>query len=735
MSEKKKVAVLGGGIGSLSAVYELLKADDFRGNYDVTVYQMGWRIGGKGASGREHMPNPADPSDPNQRILEHGLHAWFGWYTNAFNQYKDCYTHLGWGNEHRFNTWDKAFTPEDNVVVMENIGEKWQAFEVHVPAIPGEPGGDEELLTIHQYLELLVKKIHDHFHGSEAGKKYATYPVTKPDNSFFGKIKHWIMKMLGKVVIAEAGAILKELLRLVEGNPNNIRKSHHPVHGEIINLIDQFLHWLHNEIGKEMSKNFETKKIFTMIDVGLAICRGLVHDHVLDKGLNCINDIDFKQWVIKHGASVDSAESVWVRTVYDCCFAYRKGMKQYADIEAGVALRICFGIALGSKGHWLWKMNAGMGDTIFSPYYFALKKLGVKFQFFNKVKELHLSDDKESVGKIVMERQAELKPEYAASGYQPTFMFNKVDCWPSEPFYDQLVEGVELKKLAAEGKNVNLESFYSEWPGCRDESKRYYTLNARTAGGEGDFDMVILGIPVAAHVHIASELMRNNPQWINMAEHVQTNQTFATQLWMKKSASELGWKFNASSLTAFWEPIDTYCDMTHLLEAENWAPATGPKNIAYLVGPYPETQIIPPASQHNFPFTMNDSIKQESLLYLKDYIKWIYPDSMLNGKEFNWEELLDLLQKKGELRFDSQYWRVNVDPWERYTLSVAGSSAHRLRADQSGYKNLYFTGDWTDNGVNVGCIEATIISGMRCAAAISGKQIKVIGDNSLYQLD
>jgi len=121
MSQKKKVAVLGGGMSAMSTIYELLKADNFQGNYDITVYQMGWRIGGKGASGRQHMENPVDPNDNNQRILEHGLHAWFCWYTNAFNQFKDLYPHLGWGDEHRFNTWDKAFTFEDNVVVMENI--------------------------------------------------------------------------------------------------------------------------------------------------------------------------------------------------------------------------------------------------------------------------------------------------------------------------------------------------------------------------------------------------------------------------------------------------------------------------------------------------------------------------------------------------------------------------------------------------------------------------------------
>jgi uncharacterized protein with NAD-binding domain and iron-sulfur cluster len=45
---REKIAILGGGIGSLTAAYELAVQD----RYDITVYQMGWRLGGQGASGR-----------------------------------------------------------------------------------------------------------------------------------------------------------------------------------------------------------------------------------------------------------------------------------------------------------------------------------------------------------------------------------------------------------------------------------------------------------------------------------------------------------------------------------------------------------------------------------------------------------------------------------------------------------------------------------------------------------
>src|SRR5436190_12543586 len=73
---KQKIAVLGGGLGSLTTVYGLTSDSAWREKYDITVYQMGWRLGGKGASGRNR--------DQNMRIEEHGLHIWMGFYQNAF---------------------------------------------------------------------------------------------------------------------------------------------------------------------------------------------------------------------------------------------------------------------------------------------------------------------------------------------------------------------------------------------------------------------------------------------------------------------------------------------------------------------------------------------------------------------------------------------------------------------------------------------------------------------------
>jgi uncharacterized protein with NAD-binding domain and iron-sulfur cluster len=78
---KRKIAIVGGGMAGLAAAFDLTRTEALRNKFDVTIYQMGWRLGGKAASSR----------DRHGRIVEHGLHVWFGCYENAFELVKAAY--------------------------------------------------------------------------------------------------------------------------------------------------------------------------------------------------------------------------------------------------------------------------------------------------------------------------------------------------------------------------------------------------------------------------------------------------------------------------------------------------------------------------------------------------------------------------------------------------------------------------------------------------------------------
>ena len=72
---------------------------------------------------------------------------------------------------------------------------------------------------------------------------------------------------------------------------------------------------------------------------------------------------------------------------------------------------------------------------------------------------------------------------------------------------------------------------------------------------------------------------------------------------------------------------------------------------------------------------------------------------------------------------------LNVDPNERYVLSVPGSLKHRLWSDQSGFDNLFLAGDWTRNAISAGCVEAAVSSGMRAARGLSGYPTTIVGES------
>ena len=91
--------------------------------------------------------------------------------------------------------------------------------------------------------------------------------------------------------------------------------------------------------------------------------------------------------------------------------------------------------------------------------------------------------------------------------------------------------------------------------------------------------------------------------------------------------------------------------------------------------------------------------------------------------------LADLQHRTKAARFDGQYWRANVAPWERYVITPAGSVDKRLPADDSRFENLVLAGDWTSTSINGGCVEAAVMSGMQAARAITKSTKPIVGES------
>jgi uncharacterized protein with NAD-binding domain and iron-sulfur cluster len=398
----------------------------------------------------------------------------------------------------------------------------------------------------------------------------------------------------------------------------------------------------------------------------------------------------------------ESRDSALVRSVYNLTFTGP------GEAAAGTAIHGIMRMLFTYRGAIFYKMQAGMGDTIFAPLYLVLKRRGVKFEFFHRVENIALSPDKKSVAAVEMGVQATPKN----GEYQPLYDVDGLPCWPSAPNYDELVEGESLR---ASGEN--LESFWTCWP---DVDKK------RIEAGR-DFDKVILGISIGAFPFLCKELIEENPRFRAMVERVKTTQTQAVQLWLGSSFEEMGWELDSTVLDGYAAPFDTWADMTHLLKRERWAEGHKPVALAYLCGRLEDQGPVPPRTSLDYPHAEAKRVTENALSWLNTHAGGLWPRAM-ESEAFGFSALIDPKGRAGVARLEGQYSQATFCPSERYVLAVPGSSKHRLRADESGFERLVLTGDWILTSMSCGCVEAATMAGMQASQVISGYPEVIVGD-------
>jgi uncharacterized protein with NAD-binding domain and iron-sulfur cluster len=711
-------------MSSLTTVFELTNQPGWRDRWDITVYQQGWRLGGKGASGR----NP----DAYQRIEEHGLHVLFGFYDNAFRVLKQVYRELGRNPQAPLATWQDAFKPHDLIVMMEELDGQWIPWPVACATNTQEPGGDYPVPEPWQYFLGILKWNVDKFH------EWSRTTVTAPalDKTVANHVPALRNHIEHAIASERAGAAHPGFLQALEEEAYQIAHAalgdgflgglEHEVlfldlahevarklsadvlehvqndHDVIIWVLRKFADWFWERPENDLA----THRLRLMTDFSLAILVGLLRDQLVSPPQDWfkIDDLDFRAWLKKNGAHDETLRSPIVTGLYDAIFS------ACSEVGAGTIVHLLLRMGFSYRGSVLWKMQAGMGDTVFTPLYTVLKRRGVKFEFFHNVNQLELSNDKQRIERIVIGRQATLKD----GEYDPLIEVNGLPSWPSRPFYEQLVEGDRIRD-----EKVDLEDWWANWP---DIEKRVLT-----AGNE--FDIVVLGISIGAFPYICKELIADNERFRDMVESVATCQTRALQLWFTPDLAGLGWQGAPPVTIPFAEPYDTWADMSHLIPREAWPPELPVGNIAYLCAQLEDREPLPPRDDHDYPKRQDAHVKEQSKEWLCKHAGalWPFATQTNNPCELNWYWLVDPLNRAGAARLDAQYWRAPTNPSERYVLSVPKSSLKRLRADESGYANLVLTGDWTFTPLNAGCLEAATIAGLSTARAL-GAQVKIAGD-------
>ena len=237
-------------------------------------------------------------------------------------------------------------------------------------------------------------------------------------------------------------------------------------------------------------------------------------------------------------------------------------------------------------------------------------------------------------------------------------------------------------------------------------------------------DTIVLAASIGSLAEPCAELVADSPRWRSMLDEVATVATQSVQLWLRSSEAQLGWDFPASTVSGYQPPFDTYASMTHLLPQEHWPAADEPATLGYLCG---SLRLEDPAADPQAVVTAN------ATRFLEQHAGHFWPNA--SGPDgFAWTELVDGAGTLdgGAERLAGQYVRANVEGSQRYVQSMPGSQRHRLRVDESGYDHLVLAGDWTNCGLNAGCIESATMSGLEAANTVLGRRLMADISGSWY---
>lgn len=682
VKKKQKIAILGGGVAALTSAFHLVTQPGGAEKYDITIYCLGWRLGGKCATGR----NP----DFGNRIEEHGIHGFLGSYYNTLSMMTETYRLLDRPKGVPLATFEEAFYPVDSILCWEFRDYRWVNWPITVPRNDLKPWQPESMPTIQHWVKALVTLMGRMFDHSAANVPSAVLEL--------GLARSLFTRLGGeadKIAHGEAGGLLK--------------------------AIDEFWLWFKKHVESLVEKSDALRHLYITLDYFLTMIRGIIKDDVINKGFDQLDDENFSDWFARHGGSMLTISSPLSMNTPNLSYQYPDGDTTRAPTMAAGAYLHWTLREFAYLGSFGWLFAAGTGDTVVAPLYELLKKQGVKFELFHKVREI--TTGPEGVGEVIFDIQA--TPKDPVKGYNPLidlplekFGGKSLAVWPDRPLYDQLVEGEAMKAA-----NVDIESYWTPWKPVGEK---------RIKAGE-DFDKVICGLSIGALPILAPQLMQANPKWPAMVDAIKTVQTQTLQIWMKRTLKDMGLPFEYKNYdrligATFVNPIDGVADFTDLLPMETWPKQNMPQSLLYFSGATPQYGAQPPFSDHDYPKREYARVKHQAQQYLQACMGALLPKSVTNAVNppgdmigFDFSELVCLKDDAATLgvaRLEQQFWKPNIDPTERYVTSPPGSTKHRLKAWDSGFANLVLAGDWIYTGLNVGSFEGACMGGKLAAHAI-----------------
>jgi len=442
---------------------------------------MGWRLGGKGATGR----------GPDGRIQEHGIHGFAGFYWNSTKMLHDSYEQLNGANPpppapgHLPNSIESALVPNNFSVTPFFANGTFTEAPLFMPGNDDHPWLRPIALTTDDVIETLVSTIVGMIGQTELEHDFWHEPGGRRLLGFLsGVSRWWVTRELARLVTAAATADHSALLRLLD------------------KILGRFL-------DHELDQPGAARNRFIALDFLRAMVKGFVDDGVLEPGfeVDSLDGENYLEWLARHGAHEVTLRTGTPNAPAFICFLFPNGDASRTPAMSAASWVGWMVRGFMGKGAPYSFFRAGTGESVISPIYEVAVQHGAKVEFFHKLQQVELGADGTTVDRLVFRRQARLAA--GIDQYEPLVTVDGVEgkVWPAHPDWSQLnaedVQGIfeaapsPVGDVLQTADHADLESYWSAWTGVDDvvlERGR-------------DFDQVVLAVPPSTFTYVCPALV------------------------------------------------------------------------------------------------------------------------------------------------------------------------------------------------------------------------------------
>jgi uncharacterized protein with NAD-binding domain and iron-sulfur cluster len=736
---RERVAILGAGPAGLAAAMALTES----GQYSVHVYQMGSRAGGK--SGTARAPG-------SLRAEQNGSHYLFGCYENAFVLLRKAHAILreSVADATCFGDYEHDLLPINLLVSKQLYGHTEETgngdWFRYIPQNMAFPGDGRKFPTAFDYLLMLVQVwlaiVIDAF--------VALFSPTWREDRFAGvRVCLWLFPICPLETRLRARATRAALtplrwavnaswalLRLLWAATSSVvsflapnallqalKRAWNRAWPLALDALRGIVHHLHGVslvLPVELSRQLQRRLI--LVDFGVTLLVGFLVDGLYQPGgFAKIDRYDFREWLLRHGARPETSQCAMVRTWYDAIVSYEDGDPAKPRCSAALAIHSLLRALLTYKGAFAYQLRAEVGDSFIAPIVRALELRGVRFHFYERVQKIVVDRDRGLVTRVQLAVQRDAESSQAEFIDVLDNQTNRLrKAWPLE------------RGSAGDNGELPFDSYYCD----RAIRERQLKLrNGHTGPDDGDyFDSIVSALPMHVLEDVLVDSEGQSPAlrsayWNECFRGVKFVESQALRIWFGVTLRELGWTDPSLIVSGYHPPHSTWEDDSRASHTHAFPEPHHPKAIATLFGPLPTGPEDTRSVRHLR--RQQEAARAAAESFVDNHMLPLWPGLRTPDGGTNWNAFIDL---DGGLERDRLRWQhvvANVGPNENYVLCLPGTLRHRLRPDESGFRNLFLAGDWTRNGVEVGTIEGAVVSGYKAAKTLSGWPQTIIGENDI----